>query len=556
MPRTIALAALVIALSLPVSAGAAETAADKTAPKQANPARGDLYGDPLPPGALVRFGTTRFRLSEVPTSAALSEDTKFVAAVGANAVILLDGYTGRTVRQFRLRDSQVQSAAFSGDGTLLATLSSNGSISVFEMASGKIVRTLAGAPDLRGSMVCFSPDGRKIARAASRLDEHFNSRGEVSVWEVASGKQIAQGDTLQNEKIEAAFSPDGNTLASWGSYLKQGAGSVIGLGDWSPEGNKVQLWEIRSGKERHRISLQGDGIACVTFAPDGKSIAVARHSGPVVLLAAPDGKEIRRIGHRQPNTPEFVFVRRRVSFSPDGKRLAVAGPGVKTWKVDTGEPLSEQKGFPTGQPELVFNREGVWSCSTVMNAVRIWNGITGEARGAQENPVSVLAIALSGGARRLWSTDVASRLCSWDVESGRQLTSTVLVDYGQVLAEPTMHSAGTAGTGAVFSRHAKYLLFPDNLTGAIRLRDVEAGRDVHRFPLMLWGRLAAGFSCDSRRLAVAGMDLEATARPAAAPAGRQDPNDPSATIAQLMQQGQVLEWYSTDRERCCNNSKE
>src|SRR5262245_16615656 len=58
----------------------------------------DLHGDPLPPGALVRLGTIRFRYAA--TSVAYSPDGKLLAAAGAdNHIRLFDPATGREIRR-------------------------------------------------------------------------------------------------------------------------------------------------------------------------------------------------------------------------------------------------------------------------------------------------------------------------------------------------------------------------------------------------------------------------------------------------------------------------
>src|SRR4051794_29958665 len=62
--------------------------------------RNDLYGDPLPDGALVRLGTVRFRDASDNRTLAFTPDGLRMAAAGGSPTMLWDVATGRPVRRF------------------------------------------------------------------------------------------------------------------------------------------------------------------------------------------------------------------------------------------------------------------------------------------------------------------------------------------------------------------------------------------------------------------------------------------------------------------------
>src|SRR5262245_5360219 len=78
-----------------------EPPAQEGQPARAKKVRVDLYGDPLPGGAIARLGTVRFRHGDRILSVCLSPDGKKVASAGEDGVILWDTFTGTEVCQFQ-----------------------------------------------------------------------------------------------------------------------------------------------------------------------------------------------------------------------------------------------------------------------------------------------------------------------------------------------------------------------------------------------------------------------------------------------------------------------
>ncbi|HEV3386046.1 MAG TPA: sigma-70 family RNA polymerase sigma factor, partial [Gemmata sp.] len=92
----------------------------------------DSHGDPLPAGALLRIGTTRFRDGGGTNQAILSPDGKVLATASMSGITLFDLATGR--RLLWIADSGVPTGfssigsrfAFSPDGKRLYTISAPG----------------------------------------------------------------------------------------------------------------------------------------------------------------------------------------------------------------------------------------------------------------------------------------------------------------------------------------------------------------------------------------------------------------------------------------------
>jgi WD40 repeat protein len=245
--------------------------------------------------------------------------------------------------------------AFSGDGALVAALSNDDTILVWETATGRLRFVLPGAPS--ATALLFSPDSRLLAARGERL----------KLFDLATGDERPLA-LARPGVAHAAFSPDGKAL-----LVTAGDGSVslvdLATGvQWSPstitppprvqrgagdsqwvvvaaapcrfslngqrlvweEGGSLRVFNVPAHEQRAAYPGTLEQLA---FAPDGETWAVAAEN-EVQLCAAPDGEERAVLrGHSSP--VKFL------AWSPDGQRLAsVAGREIKLWDVKRGEELA------------------------------------------------------------------------------------------------------------------------------------------------------------------------------------------------------------------------
>jgi WD40 repeat protein len=174
--------------------------------------------------------------------------------------------------------------------------------------------------------VAYDRDGLRLASTSGLGPSHNDARpgGELKLWEVTSGRELATPRRGIDLVQFLAFSPDGHRL-------------VLSSGLFG-ESSEAQVWDAATGRtlflRGHTGNVQG-----VTFSPDGTRIATASDDRTVKLWDAVTGQEVFTLrGHTA-----GVF---RVAFSPDGHRLASGGIDWTARVWDARPPDDEPRSPP------------------------------------------------------------------------------------------------------------------------------------------------------------------------------------------------------------------
>ena len=157
--------------------------AAQPARRSSDSTRSDLQGDPLPEGATVRLGSTRFNHGSLVDSIAYSPDGFTLASVSwDHTVRLWDVKTGRVLREIGFDEDNAYCIAFAPDGKTMAIgiMGKEGKVILIDVQSGK---ELQRSEPYKGSAwrIAMSPDGTLIATTDA------NAR-EVILWDAATLK--------------------------------------------------------------------------------------------------------------------------------------------------------------------------------------------------------------------------------------------------------------------------------------------------------------------------------------------------------------------------------
>src|SRR5262249_49038007 len=158
--------------------------------------------------------------------------------------------------------------------------------------------------NMRTAWLAFSGDGKTVSGSI----ENFNqNKFSVHVWEAATGKETANVEVVQNNQIKSALSHDGALLATWGYYTPRPNELMNANGNTPEHGRTIQIWQVNSGKEIHRIKLDRQNISHVAFAPDAKTFAVASGVASFHIFETETGKEIRKFAGRRGQISHLAF---------------------------------------------------------------------------------------------------------------------------------------------------------------------------------------------------------------------------------------------------------
>jgi WD40 repeat protein len=374
----------------------------------------DRFGDPLPPGAVARLGTVRFRHEGNAEQLAFSPDGKILAGATRSGVLLWDAATGKELRRLpvpvglRLPEHSLD---FSPDGATLAVGAADdpdlekACLTLWDVASGEKLHTFSvpAAPHIQRSFgalalsVRFAPDGKRLAVAGGAATN-------IHVLEIPAGRICAKVGEKPGSLRGPFFSPDGKALAI-------GAASGVRFYDAST-GKLLRVFEVNKDRKDRMTS-------CLAYSPDGEVLAAA--SGEhIVFLNPATGEELGRM--------QSKHWANDLAFAPDGRTLVSCGQDgwLCVWDV-AGRKVRRLLNGGTDHPScMALSPDGKTAAlGSQWQRLRLWNLVTGEELftqfGDNDGPVNGLAFMPDG---KTLFTGYPRKLVAWD-SNNWQLTKSI-----------------------------------------------------------------------------------------------------------------------------------
>jgi len=387
----------------------------------------------------------------------------FVAYSNDGNTIATSGHD-RTVRLWRSSDlselhcfqghgNLVHGAAFSPDGHRLASAGRDGTVRVWDPGTGELLNVLRGHV---GCVWCvaYSPDGRTLVTAGAdrtiKLWDPAARQGcdsgpkfptgiacvavapdgtllvctdnRLVVWDPTKNPNASLNKVLGVAACEAAFSPDGRTLAvgthrgevqlwnvsdvSLAAHLGRHEDAFpVSYVAFSPDGrtlasqcdHEFKVWDVRAGCERFGVHLDNT-IHSLAFSFDGQMLAAGLKKGLVRLWDAASGKEQ---GTLRGGEDESVLC---LAFSPDGATLAAAGDDrvIRLWDLATASERRTLVGHSDWVEALAFTPDGkTLTSSSRDGTLRFWSPVSGYEFLSVETPIAIHHLAFSRDGRQL-----------------------------------------------------------------------------------------------------------------------------------------------------------
>ena len=404
----------------------------------------------LPEGAKMRLG--KGSINEMQ----YSPDGKLLAVASSIGVWLYDTETYQERALLTRLTGSADSVCLSTNGRILASGSWDGTIKLWDVATGTLQRTLTSGYFLTG--VRLSPDGRTLASAGSSE----MGRG-IELWDVTTGTMRQElSPEGYPEVLSMNFSPDGQTLASssnsdtvrlWdvntGTLLwtfnddpAWQYSAHINSMRFSPDGQTLVsasqaetrrgnhkfytmgLWDVASGEPLKRLTVQADAVSTLCWSADGQTLASASQDGTIQLwdIATSEPLKVLTVQADAVST---------LCWSPDGQTLASASQDgtIQLWDVATGLPHHRFTGHTSHVSSLYWRGDGQTLVAGYDDSrVRLWDAVTGMPRhtfvGRTEDGRSLSFsearrdVSLSADGQLLASGSDDSTILLWDVATG------------------------------------------------------------------------------------------------------------------------------------------
>ncbi|MBV9867849.1 MAG: caspase family protein [Abitibacteriaceae bacterium] len=365
----------------------------------------------------------------------------------------------------------IQGLAFAPDGKTLASGSLDGTVKLWDVATGQLKHTIeedriaiTGKAHYLNSVVAlaYSPDGKLLVWGrmdgtvevwntdASHIQKNFKSdqknlralaiapdgitlalSGDLDVllYNIQTGVLTQPLKGLKEPVFTIAFAPDGQTLAGGGGTLMQSG--------------FIALWNIKTGNLRV-LPIPGEMIMVVTFSQNSQSLASGSFNGTIRLWNTQTGDLQRTFTGHKAGVTSLVFLHPKLSTIESSARnltsnlpagsnsvatlneMIVSGSFDKTiriWNIQTGNLERTLPNYKDSVTALALTPDGQTLASgsgLLKGIVRLWNIPTGQLINVPlETPMRTTSLAYSPDGQSIACGSIDHKIRLWNTKTGK-----------------------------------------------------------------------------------------------------------------------------------------
>ncbi len=274
----------------------------------------------------------------------VSPDGKWVLSYGNGLLVETSIVDGRPRIEWDRHQGPVETVAWLPSGERVVSGSSDGTLRVWNAATGKTVRTI-DADKLGVFSITVSPDAKRIAAGGKA--------GTVREFETRTGKPIHERTGHRGWVRGLHYTSDGGRLLScaddgairvWAEdqdepvcTLSGHLGGVLSV-DIAADGRRaisagrdgtVRVWDLSTGEQLRLLESHRGWVSSAVFLPDGKRALSGGRDGRLLLWDLATGRVVRELSHGA--WIRSAACRGQLAFSAGDDRK------VMVWDLATGK---------------------------------------------------------------------------------------------------------------------------------------------------------------------------------------------------------------------------